>query len=431
MPTTMNFKKLCSCLALFYVASGFGQDPDSYQKRVLETAEVDLLFSYYGQEGNNAAVTGGEGSEQLTDVTSTIVVKIPMNANDILTVDAGISAYTSASSSNINPFDGSPEQEVSPFSASSGASRQDVLAYFNPGYRHSSADRNTVVNAKAYISSEYDYFSIGLGGGVARLFNEKNTELSFDAQVFFDRWNPQYPIELRSGFFDSRITGTGTYDPNFKAFDNLGRNSYSISLAFSQILGKKLQGSVFIDVVSQSGLLGTPHQRVYFQDGPNFFIDQFQLADAVELLPNTRLKFPLGARLNYFMGDRLVVRSYYRFYTDNWGITSHTANIELPIKLGDAFTLYPTYRFYAQTAADYFYAKETALSTYDFYTSDYDLSKYHAHQYGLGIRYKDIFTRAKVFTFGLKSIDLRVNAYDRSDGLNAYIMSLGTTFVGD
>ena len=93
--------------------------------------------------------------------------------------------------------------------------------------------------------------------------------------------------------------------------------------------------------------------------------------------------------------------------------------------------MYPTYRYYEQTAADYFYAKERALSTFDFYTSDYDLSKYNAHQYGMGIRYKDIFSKAKVFSFGLKSIDLRVNGYDRSDGLHAFIMSLGTTFVGD
>ena len=425
--------KKAFCYFTFLIAiQGYCQDQGtSYKKRVLETAEVDLLFSYYGQDGTNAAVTGGEGTEQLTDATSSIVVKIPMSEDDVLTVDAGISAYTSASSSNVNPLDGSADRVVSPFSASSGASQQDVLAYFNPTYQHSSDDRNTIVNAKAYVSSEYDYFSVGFGAGYARLFNEKNTEISINAQVFLDRWNPQYPIELRNGFFDSRITGNGSYAPNFTAFETETRNSYSLSLGFSQILSKKLQGSIFMDIVSQSGLLSTPFQRVYFADANDFFIQDFQLADDVEQLPDTRLKIPIGARLNYFISDRFVLRSYYRFYIDDWGITSHTANIEIPIKLSDSFTLYPTYRYYDQTAADYFYAKERALSTFDFYTSDYDLSKYTAHQYGMGIRYKDIFSKAKVFSFGLKSIDLRVNGYDRSDGLHAFIMSLGTTFVGD
>lgn len=411
---------------------GFSQNESTaYKKRVLETSEIDLLFSYYGQDGNNAAVTGGEGTEELTDATSSIVVRIPMNEDDVLTVDMGISAYTSASSSNVNPLDGNPNRQISPFSASSGASRKDQLVHFNPAYNHSSDDRNSVWTANAYVSSEYDYFSLGFGGGYTHLFNQKNTEVSISGQLYFDSWNPQYPIELRDGFFDNRISGNGTYSPFFVPFDQENRDSYALSLGLSQILGIRVQASLFADFVLQRGLLGTPFQRVYFADANDFFIEDFQLADDVERLPESRFKLPIGARLNYFLSDVFVLRSYYRFYTDDWGITSHTASLEVPVKLGDSFTLYPTYRYYTQTAADYFYAKEDALSTFDFYTSDYDLSKYTSHQYGMGIRYKDILTRAKLFTFGLKSVDIRFNAYDRSDGLNAFIMTLGTTFVGD
>jgi hypothetical protein len=170
---------------------------------------------------------------------------------------------------------------------------------------------------------------------------------------------------------------------------------------------------------------------VYFADANDFFIDDFQLADNVEQLPDRRLKVPLGGRLNYYVNDLLVLRSYYRYYWDDWGITSHTASLETPFKLTDRFTLYPSYRYYTQTAADYFYPKETARSTSEFYTSDYDLSEYDAHQYGFGIQYKDIFTSAHIFNFGLKTIDLRFSQYDRSDGLNAFIVTLGTTFVGN
>ncbi|MBM1106308.1 DUF3570 domain-containing protein [Aurantibacter crassamenti] len=407
------------------------QDSTGYKKRVLEAAEIDLLFSYYNQDGQNAAVTGGEGSEQLSDATSSIVVQLPLNEDDILTIDTGISAYTSASSSNVNPFDGDVNRIASPFSASSGASQQDVLAHFNPTYQHSSDNRNSTYNVNAYIASEYDYFSLGFGAGYTRLFNEKNTELSLRGKVYLDKWNPQYPIELRAGFFDSRITGNGTYTNQFSTFENENRNSFALSLGLSQILSEKVQGSIFMDVVAQNGLLSTPFQRVYFNDTADFFIQDFQLADDVERLPDSRLKFPIGARLNYFVSDAIVLRTYYRFYTDDWGLSSHTASIEIPIKLSDSFTLYPTYRFYNQTAADYFFEKEEALSTYEFYTSDYDLSKYDAHQYGLGFRYRDIFTRTKLLGFGLKAIDLRLVNYNRSNGLNAFIVSLGTTFVVD
>ncbi len=423
--------KLFFVIVFFLTVSvGWSQQNDtSYKRRVLEASEVDLLFSYYNQDGENAAVTGGEGTEELTDATSSIVLRMPMNEDDILTVDVGLSAYTSASSSNVNPLDGG--LNVTPFDASSGESRKDVLAYVNPTYSHSSDDRNSIWSANAYFSSEYDYFSIGFGGSYTKLFNEKNTEITLSGKVFLDKWNAIYPIELRDGFFDDRISGNGTYTPIFSEFESENRNSYSLSLSFSQILSQKLQGALFMDVVSQNGLLSTPFQRVYFSDFEDFYIDDFQLADNVEQLPDSRFKIPVGGRLNYYLNDLVVLRSYYRFYWDDWGISSHTASLEAPFKLTEKFTIYPSYRYYTQTAADYFYPKERALSTYDFYTSDYDLSNYDAHQYGAGLQYKDIFTSARVLNFGLKTINLRFSQYDRSDGLNAFIVTLGTTFVGN
>ena len=417
---------------LFFLITfiGWSQQADtSYKRRVLETSEIDLLFSYYNQDGQNAAVTGGEGTEELTDATSSIVLRMPMNEDDILTVDVGLSAYTSASSSNVNPLDGG--LNVTPFDASSGESRKDMLVYINPSYQHSSDDRNTIWSANAYFSSEYDYSSIGFGGSFTKLFNEKNTEITLSGRVFLDKWNSQYPIELREGFFDDRISGNGTYSPIFTEFDDENRNSYSLSLSFSQILSQKLQGALFMDVVSQNGLLSTPFQRVYFSDFEDFYIDEFQLADNVEQLPDSRFKLPVGGRLNYYLNDLVILRSYYRFYWDDWGVNSHTASLEAPVKLSDKFTVYPSYRYYTQTAADYFYPKEQALSTYDFYTSDYDLSNYDAHQYGVGVQYKDIFTSARLLNFGLKTINLQFSRYNRSDGLDAFIVTFGTTFVGN
>ena len=198
------------------------QENTTYKKRVLEAGELETLFSFYSQDGPNAAVTGGEGTEQLTDATSTLVLRMPLNEDDVLTVDAGISAYSSASSSNVNPYDGDGNADV--FDASSGASRNDLLAYFSPSYTHSSDDRNRIWSAKAYVSAEYDYFSVGFGGSYTYLFNERNTELSLGGQVYLDSWNPQYPIELRGGF----IGVVPGYDPNFTPFENENRNSLEV-----------------------------------------------------------------------------------------------------------------------------------------------------------------------------------------------------------
>jgi len=135
--------------------------------------------------------------------------------------------------------------------------------------------------------------------------------------------------------------------------------------------------------------------------------------------------------LHYYLNEIISLRTYYRYYYDDWGIRSHTANVELPIKISSKFTLYPTYRYYNQTASDYFAPFEENLSTNQFYTSDYDLSKFTANQYGFGISYTDIFSISHIWKFGLKSIDLKYNNYTRNTGLKTNIISAGVKFVMD
>ncbi|QQX77105.1 MULTISPECIES: DUF3570 domain-containing protein [Aequorivita] len=410
-------KNLFSLFILLFSATIFAQDSTStYKKRVLQAPEIDFLVSYYSQDGENAAVSGGIGTEKLTDFTPTIVVAIPLNDDDVLTIDAGVSAYTSASSSNVDPFDSN--NPADPFVASSGASASDLWAGGNFSYSHSSDDRNDIVSAKVSVSSEYDYFSLGFGGSYTKLFNEKNTEVSVHANVYLDTWKLLYPIELRES-------------SNFIGLDKKNRNSYSLGFGFSQILSKNLQGMLSLDLVQQQGLLSTPFQRVYFSDLSDRFRENFQLADDIERLPDTRFKTAVGGRLNYFINEMFVLRTYYRYYFDDWGIASHTASIEVPIKISDKFTLYPSYRFYNQTAADYFYPYETALSTYEFYTSDYDLSEFSANQFGFGVGYTDIFTKLKLANFGLKSVDLKYDYYKRDSGLHYSLISAGFKFIGN
>ena len=421
-------------LSIFLLAVSFGaaqETGSTYKKKVLEQTEVDFLGSFYSQDGDNAAVTGGIGTEELTDFAPTIVVSVPMNADDVLSVEAGISAYSSASSSNINPFDG--DGPADPFQASSGASSSDVWVGATASYSHSSDDRNRIWSAKASFASEYDYFSFGFGGSYTMLFNEKNTEVSINANVFLDTWDLLYPVEFRDDFeIDAyQITGNPDYNPVFTGFDSGQRNSYSAGLTVSQILSKKLQGLISLDVVRQDGLLSTPYQRVYFSDFDETYIDNFALADDVEQLPDTRNKIAVGANLNYYINEYLALRTYYRYYTDDWGIDSHTAKIELPIKLYGKFTLYPSYRYYTQTQADYFAPYNVHLSTQEYYTSDYDLSAFDASQYGIGFRYTDIFTKSHLWKFGLKSIDLEYSKYDRDTSFSANLIAFSFKFVLD
>lgn len=460
-------------------------DGTEFKKRVLESTEVDFLLSYYNQDGFKSAVSGGIGSEKLTDVATNIVIAMPLDDDSVLTVDLGISAYSSASSSNINPFnatgasgrgggdDGDDDKRSqktaaantpygTPWQASTGASKSDQLTVVTANYAHSSDSRDFIWNADVSFSNEYDYTSVGFGGGIAQLFNNKNTELSVKANVYLDQWRPIYPTELHEyskygnnflsqGYFsgvsvlDQNGQASTNYVPSaFKTIDAVNRNSYSASFGWSQVLSKKLQVSLFFDLLQQQGLLSTPYHRIYFADKANYYIGQaqyipnyesetnvgvYKLADDIERLPDSRFKLPIGVRLNYYVNERFVLRSYYRYYSDNWNVQSHTANIELPIKVSDKFTVFPMYRYYSQTQSKYYAPYEMHLSTEQYYTSDPDLATFNSNQYGLGVNYTDIFTGAKIWKFGLKNVDFRLNHYQRSDKLSANIATIGFKFI--
>lgn len=465
-----------SCIALL------AQETDStavYKKRVLESTEVEFLMSGYNQNGQNSSVSGGIGDENLQDGASNIVIAMPLNADDVLTADFGISAYSSASSSNINPFnsgasggnhddddkDSNPTTQPpkgTPWQASSGASKADVLASASLNYSHSNDSRKFTWGGNVHFSNEFDYTSLGFGLNMSQLFNGTNSEIGLKTNVYLDQWRPIYPTELHeydkygssfqnNGFFQGVTVYNQNGNPStqylpskFTSVENSKRNSYSGSLSFSQVLTRNLQFSVFMDVVYQEGLLSTPYHRIYFADKSNYYIGQteyipiyttsenkgvYRLADDIERLPDNRLKFPLGARVNYYLNERLTLRTYYRYYWDDWDIVSHTASVELPIKLSDRFTFTPMYRYYRQTQTKYFAPFESHLSTEKFYTSDYDLSEFDTQQYGFGLGYTDIFAQGNIWKFGLKNVDLRYQHYTRSNGLKADIATLGFKFV--
>jgi hypothetical protein len=90
------------------------------------------------------------------------------------------------------------------------------------------------------------------------------------------------------------------------------------------------------------------------------------------------------------------------------------------------------YRYYTQTAANDFGAYNTIVSTQEFYTSDYDLAEYDAHQYDIGFKYYNPLNKLNIGGFGLKSIDLKYNYYERTtQNFNANITSLSFNFVAN
>lgn len=190
------------------------------------------------------------------------------------------------------------------------------------------------------------------------------------------------------------------------------RNTFAASLGYSQIVNQNLQLIFLADVIAQQGYLSLPFHRVYFNDGS---VHQ-------ERLPDSRLKIPLAVRASYFLGDNVIIRAYYRYYTDDWKLSAHTADIEIPIKLSAFFSVSPFYRYYTQSAARYFKAWDAHDGSQQFYTSNFDLSGFDSNFLGMGFKYtplKGIFGLSHLHT-----IEMRYGHYAKTTAMSADIVSI-------
>jgi hypothetical protein len=401
-------KKIClSVIGLFltFVAS-FSQgtqDTTAYKPRKLTFAEANLVSSYYKQDGNNSAVTGGIGTENLTDLSTSIDLKfIKWGARDIkhtFDFEVGIDHYTSASSDKVNPY------------TISSPSYADTRIYPSLNWTAENAAKGRTIGAGLSFSNEYDYRSIGGNLLFSQKTGNRNGEFTARLQAYVDNLKLIYPVELRGGV----IPRTREEDED-EDYATASRNSFSGSLSYSQIINPSLQVALVADVVYQQGYLGLPFHRVYFSNGN----------EAVENLPDTRLKIPLGFRANYFLGDKFILRSFYRYYHDDWGLTAHTAQFETSVKLSPFFSLTPFYRYYTQSSVNYFAPYKAHALSQQYFTSNYDLSAFNSNFYGAGFR---LTPAAGVFHLQrISALELRYGHYNRSNGLNSDILSLNLQF---
>ena len=392
-------RKLSLAVIGFYIgilsAYSQGVGDSSYKNKTLKVDEINFVTSYYHQEGDHSPVTGGIGTEKLSDYATTLEIKLnkydaKMRKHE-LNLELGVDHYTSASSDKIDPH------------TISSASSADTRIYPSAAYTITNEKTGNAIGVNASFSNEYDYRSIGSGISFAKTSKDNNREFSLKLQAYLDNLKVILPVELRTG----NTVGRGG-----NQYPTANRNSFSSSFVFSQVVNKRLQFQLLLDLVYQDGYLGTPFHRIYFSDG----------SEKNEKLPASRFKVPLGIRINYFAGDKFIIRSYYRYYQDDWGLSAHTASLELPVKVSAFISVSPFYRYYSQTGVKYFSPYLGHSITEEFYTTDDDLSKFNSNTEGVGLRLSPpggVFNSKHV-----NMLELRFAHYNRTDGLNSNIVSL-------
>jgi hypothetical protein len=197
-------------------------------------------------------------------------------------------------------------------------------------------------------STEPDYRSHGVGAGYQTRLGSPDTVLGADYQITFDT-----------------VGRSGT------PFDNWSRSltSHAADLSVTQTIGPTTVVRGVYTLTVQDGYLEKPYRFVPLFDAAGLAraradavtldlesFDRYRLSTRPpEEVPSLRLRHAIAVRaLQYLRAIDGSLRADYRFYLDDWQITSHSAEASVWSVLGGGFELELFGRGYLQSAASFY-----------------------------------------------------------------------------
>jgi hypothetical protein len=244
----------------------------------------------------------------------------------------------------------------------------------------------------AAYGQEFAYRSSNVGFNLGKSLAEDAAQISLSYQYFDDtvrviRWDGSKEAD------EQRLTST-------------------LNLSWTQALSANSIANVGLSYTQQDGFLSTSFNSVRIGSEIEF-----------ERLPDQRSRTAISARYKYAW-PRDSIQLGYSYYEDDWEIRAHTAELRYFWHLGkDSWRLEPSYRFYSQSAADYFAFEFDDIQL--FQTSDPDLGRLDGHSFGI----LSSFRGPSWFTDQQAHYDIGISYYDRSDGLDFYWLTLGWRFA--
>jgi hypothetical protein len=242
------------------------------------------------------------------------------------------------------------------------------------------------------LHNEENFRSWNSGLSVVRSFAEENTVLEASVNALMD-WFDKYTL-------------AGDHD------GHTSRASTNLNAGLSQI-------------VSPTTLLhfdyGLTLQRGQLSNGWN--IVPLTTGDiALEVLPKTRVRHSLVARVAQFLPWDGAAHAFYRFYVDDWGIRAHTMELELYQRLTRVAYVRLNYRYHTQTGASFY--RTPVEPTFKIATADSDLAALDAQTVGFKVTVDLPVRFAKSVRF-----DLAAERYFRSNDLRVNVYSCGLGFL--
>ena len=146
----------------------------------------------------------------------------------------------------------------------------------------------------------------------------------------------------------------------------------------------KQSTSVFASVSQIINQVSSFQSALSFTEQSGFLSDPYKLRD-IRPDDKTQIAWSNSYR-RFFVSANAAFHVNYRYYHDDFGISSHTSDVSWHQNLGRTFQLVPQLRYYSQSAADFFTNVDDFLSPISEYqSSDYRLSTFGAVSGGISV----------------------------------------------
>ncbi len=239
------------------------------------------------------------------------------------------------------------------------------------------------VNYGGSISVEKDYTSFGLNTNYAQDTSSRIVTYSAGVAVAFD---------------DVRKSSGGTPEPFAKysegqTLDNGNRVTLDTIFGVTRILNRRTLGQINFSTGFSDGYLTDPYKlisRTQLIDPLDPSLGFDEINTYYEKRPSSRQRSSIYTAMAHTTRHDNVLHMSYRYYWDDWDITSNTLDFRLKLRYKGGFYIEPHIRIYDQTAADFYMfsieQEEYGVSGFPEYASaDYRLDAFDATTIGINI----------------------------------------------
>ncbi|MBI3562383.1 MAG: DUF3570 domain-containing protein [Gammaproteobacteria bacterium] len=235
------------------------------------------------------------------------------------------------------------------------------------------------------FSTETDYQSIGLSATYNFDFNQHDTTLTTGIAANADSVQPIGGTPLGLSTVVATPAGGGKNEGEGgggEAKFNINKHVYDLLLGITQVMSRQDLVQFNINAGKESGYLTDPYKILSVVDtnGALIFPDPY----VHEKRPDNRGRMAFYSQWSHqFTSD--VLRLAVRHYSDTWGISSNTLDAHYRLELGQRQYLEPHYRYYKQTAADFYHTslRSSDLAGLNYASADYRLADMSSKTLGL------------------------------------------------